>query len=231
MIRGAHELTGLPVALLTNGSLLCHLDVRAEVSAAQAVLPSLDAGTPELHRRINRPHPAISFADHVAGLAALRREYSGKLWLEVMLVAGLNDTPQALADIAAASRRIEPDEIHINSPTRAPVEPWVEPADHSGVMRAATLFAEIAPVRIAAASGEQFAVTTTDSILDGIIDIITRHPMSQEQLEATLLRRAPQDVGRLLARLANSSRVRMIVRGGKRFWAGSRAYFPELSDA
>lgn len=58
---------------------------------ADALLPSLDAGTPDLFKRINRPHPGISFHQHVAGLEAFSREYRGQLLLEVMLIQGLND--------------------------------------------------------------------------------------------------------------------------------------------
>ena len=227
MIRTARELTGLPVAVITNGSLLYRPEIRKEVSAAQAVLPSLDAGTPDLYRRLNRPHPEVSFDRHVDGLVAFRQEYEGKLWVEVMLIARLNETPQALQDIAAALRRIQPDEIHVNVPTRSPAEPWVEAPDHSRSMQAAAFFEEIAPVRTAEATSGSFDLSGADSVLDGVIGIITRHPMSQDELEQTLTRWVPGHVPELLAKLADSGRARVVVRSGRRFWHRSSSYFPD----
>jgi wyosine [tRNA(Phe)-imidazoG37] synthetase (radical SAM superfamily) len=226
LIRKAHELTRLPVAVITNGSLLYRREIREEVSAAQAVLPSLDAGTPELYRRLNRPHPEVTFERHVSGLTAFRQEYDGHLWVEVMLVERLNDTHQALLDIGEVLRRIQPDEIHVNSPTRSPAEPWVKAAGQDHVMQAAALFDGIAPVRTAGGTQGSFDLSGADSVLDGIIGIITRHPMSQHELEQTLTRWAPGHVQELLASLADSGRARVVVRGGRRFWHRSSAYFP-----
>jgi len=103
-------------------------EVRAELSEANAVLPTLDAGGAALYRRINRPHPNITFKRHLQGLIDFRKEYHGKLWVEVMLVRDLNDTGQALIELAAVLERMQPDEVHILKPTRLPVETWVQPS-------------------------------------------------------------------------------------------------------
>ena len=105
LIRQVKSLTTLPVAVITNGSLL-RCQVRFKLSPADAVLPSLDAGNIKLYRKINRPHPEARFNRLVDGLAAFRKEYQGKLWVEVMLVQGLNDTPDALAKLLDYSRRL-----------------------------------------------------------------------------------------------------------------------------
>lgn len=128
-------MTARPVAVITNGLLLYLPEVRKELSAADAIRPTLDAGTAELYRKINRPHPEIAFKRLVDGLAAFRQEYRGKLWVEVMLVRGLNDSERTLRGIAAALEGIRPDEIHINLPTRPPVETWVAPPDEESLLR------------------------------------------------------------------------------------------------
>ena len=128
MIRRVKALASTPVAVITNGSLLYRPEVREELSAADAVLPSLDAGTDSLYRAINRPHPAYTFDRLVDGLVEFRHGYTGKLWIEVMLVRDLNDSEAALQDLAAVLSRIEPDEVHISLPLRPPAESWVEPA-------------------------------------------------------------------------------------------------------
>ena len=86
MIWRVKSLTQLPVAVITNGSLLYLPDVREELAAADAVLPTLDAGNARLYQKINRPHPEITFERIKEGLSAFRKEYQGKLWVEVMLI-------------------------------------------------------------------------------------------------------------------------------------------------
>jgi len=228
MIRDAVALTDLPVAVITNGSLLYRPEVRREVSAAQAVLPSLDAGTAELYRRLNRPHPEVTFQRHVDGLTAFRQEYRGHLWIEVMLVRGLNDTEQALEQIARLLRRIHPDEIHINTPTRSPAEPWVQGPDRERIMQAAAHLDRVAPVRMASpTTNGSFNLSGCDSVVDGIVGIITRHPMSEEELERELGRWAPGHVQEVLAKLADGGRTRVVVRDNKRFWHAASSHFPE----
>jgi len=88
LIRKVKDMTDLPVAVITNGSLLYQPEVRQELLPADAVLPTLDAGTPGLYRHINRPHADLTFDRLLAGLIDFRREYRGKLWVEVMLEPG-----------------------------------------------------------------------------------------------------------------------------------------------
>ncbi|MFW5714196.1 MAG: radical SAM protein, partial [Brevefilum sp.] len=116
MIRGVKKLTDLPVAVITNGSLLYMTEVREALSASDAVLPSLDAGNPALYQRINRPHPSLTFTGLTDGLIAFREMYAGQLWLEVMLVRGLNDTEEALREISGWLEKIRPDEVHVVQP-------------------------------------------------------------------------------------------------------------------
>jgi wyosine [tRNA(Phe)-imidazoG37] synthetase (radical SAM superfamily) len=146
LLRGVKAMTVLPIAVITNGSFLSLPEVREALSIADAVLPTLDAGSASLFRRINRPHPDFGFEGHVEGLVAFGREYAGKLWLEVMLIAGLNDDEASLEDLAAAIEQIGPDEVHLVLPTRPPVEPWVKPSDEGGITRAQNILGRVAPV-------------------------------------------------------------------------------------
>ena len=109
LIRGIKSMTDLPVAVITNGSLLYLPEVRAALLPADAILPSLDAGNAHLYRRINRAHPELSFERLVDGLIRFRQEYAGRLWVEVMLVKGLNESEEALKEIASVLTQINPD--------------------------------------------------------------------------------------------------------------------------
>jgi wyosine [tRNA(Phe)-imidazoG37] synthetase (radical SAM superfamily) len=224
LIRQTKTLTDRPVAVITNGSLLYDPQVRYELAAADAVLPTLDAGTSTLYRRINRPHPSVTFRRLVTGLVAFRRKYSGRLWVEVMLVRGLNDTEQALQDIASILCRVKPDEIHISLPMRPPAETWVQPADEEGVIRALAILGEVAHVLHPAAGS--FDLSGYENLADAVISIITRHPMRQEELERSLEQSAPGQVGDVLAELERSGRAQVVERYGTRFWSAAPLHYP-----
>ncbi len=225
LIDQVKAVTELPVAVITNGSLLYLPEVRAALVTADAVMPSLDAGSAALFRQINRPHPKASFERLLHGLIAFRRVYQGRLWVEVMLVRGLNDTQDALKDIAAALRRIGPDQVHINLPTRPPAETWVQPPDEDGLMRATAILGETAQV-VHPVEGT-FDLSGYDSLVEAIVAIITRHPMRQEELEQTLSRRAPGQVDQILAELEASGRAQVVERYGDRFWSAMPSHYPD----
>lgn len=224
MIRDVQAFTQIPVAVITNGSLLCREDVRQELTAADAVLPSLDAGSAHLFRRINRPARQLTFEEHVSGLVTFRQAYKGRLWVETMLLKDLNDTDEALADLATVLRRIEPDQVHITLPTRPPGEPWVQPADDEGLLRASALLGEISHVLPPTEEGN-FDLSGYDNIVDAILGVITRHPMREEQLLQTLDHWTPGQVAGALEQLAASHRARVVTRYGQRFWASVDARF------
>ncbi len=225
LIRQVKELTHLPVAVITNGSLLYLPEIRRELSAADAVLPSLDAGNARLYRKINRPHPEMSFKRLTEGLAAFRNEYQGKLWVEVMLVRGLNDTEEALHEIAAALDPIRPDEVHILQPDRPPVEPWVQPPDEEGLLRARAILGEVA--RLIHPACGSFDLSGGESLLEAVIGIITRHPMREDELIETLKHYSPADVLATLTELEKSGKAQVVERLGTRFWSASPAHYPE----
>jgi len=226
MIRQVKAMTGIPVAVITNGSLLYLPDVRQELADADAVLPSLDAGNADLYRRVNRPHPRITFERLVEGLIAFREGYGGKLWPEVMLVRGLNDAEGALREIAACLRRIRPDEVHVNLPVRPPGENWVEPPDDEALMRAVAILEEAAPVRLARPGEGMVDLGGCDSVVDAVVAVITRHPLHEGDLERALTRWAPGEVRQALTELEAGGRAQVVVRHGKRFWTAATAHFP-----
>jgi len=227
LIRKVKKLTTLPVAVITNGALLYLPEVREELAVADVVLPTLDAGNAKLYRKINRPHPDITFERLVDGLIAFRKEYLGVLWVEVMLVRGLNDTEEALREIATVLERVRPDEVHINLPTRPPVETWVEPPDEEGLMRALAILGDVAHVVHPTEGG--FDLSGSENVVDAIVGIITRHPMREDELRRALEKWTPGLVDAALEQLASSGQAQAVERYGMRFWSASPAHYPEKS--
>lgn len=228
MIRKVKAMTDTPVAVITNGSLLYRADVREELRAADAVLPSLDAGTSSLYCAINRPHPWFTFDRLLDGLESFRREYAGKLWIEVMLVKDLNDGEAALEGIAAILSRIHPDEVHLSLPLRPPAEPWVEPADQFGLERAESILGAVSRILPPIPKGTE--LSGSDDLVEAIIGVISRHPMEEGDLLETLGRYAPAEIRDVLSKLGTSGRAQVVTRSGKRFWSSSAVRYGREGD-
>jgi len=118
LIDGIKEITTIPVAVLTNGTLLTDPGVRAECAKAEVVLPSLDAGEEATFKKINCPHKDIDFSAFVEGLCKFRAEYSGRIWLEVFFCEGINTSDEEIEKIRVLIQRIGPDKVQLNTAVR-----------------------------------------------------------------------------------------------------------------
>ena len=146
LIGGIKHLTRVPVAVLTNGSLLWIPEVRAAIAAADLVAPSLDAGEERVFRHVNRPHGDITFDRLVEGLIRFREEYAGQYWLEVFLLGGVTAIPTEVEKIARVVRQIGPDRVQINTVTRPPAEEYAFPVGRSELQELAAAFGDRAEV-------------------------------------------------------------------------------------
>ena len=126
LIDGIKKITSIPVAVLTNGTLLYREDVRADCARADVVIPSLDAGDESVFQKINRPHADISIENVVEGLCAFRNEFSGRIWLEVFFVEGVNTDTEQIAKIKGLIKRIRPDKVQLNTAVRPTAEPGLK---------------------------------------------------------------------------------------------------------
>jgi wyosine [tRNA(Phe)-imidazoG37] synthetase (radical SAM superfamily) len=139
IVRAAKELVNVPVAVITNSTLLASPAVRRELASADVILPSLDAATANTFQRINRPAQGLRIDEIIDGLKALRKEFGGEIWLEVMLVKGVNEEEADLISKAAESTC--PDRIQLNTVVRPPAEP-VQPLLESEMQDILKLFPE-----------------------------------------------------------------------------------------
>jgi wyosine [tRNA(Phe)-imidazoG37] synthetase (radical SAM superfamily) len=122
LIDRIKSMTDIPVAVLTNGSLLWQDEVQRQLAAADVVMPSLDTGDLTMFYLINRPHENLTFERMLSGLIAFRRKYHGHYWLEVLLVSGFTDCEPELAAICDCVKQIMPDRVFLNTVTRPPAE-------------------------------------------------------------------------------------------------------------
>ncbi len=181
LIGEVKKLTATPVAVITNGSLLYLPEVREELLQADAVLPSLNAGSEALHLQIGRPAAGLTFRQHVDGLVAFRKEYKGRLWIEVMLLGGINDSDEALHDLAAVLKKINPDMVHLVLPTRPAPEQKVHIPSEERIEQAIRILSTVATV-VHPVKGTMDLRGATD-MLHAVSDIVSRHPVQQRELQ------------------------------------------------
>jgi len=127
LIKEIKGLTETPVAVLTNSSLIPDAKVRAELSQADLIIPSLDAATQETFERINRPYDGLWIDDVIKGLQEFRKVFRGEIWLEIMFVEDFNDDERELEKLSSATKLVEPDRIQLNTVVRPPAEECAKP--------------------------------------------------------------------------------------------------------
>ncbi len=127
---------GIPVALITDGSLVWREDVRVALHKADWLSLKVDATDPVLWRRVNRPDPALHLDAILFGISRLAADYRGTLTTETMLVSGVNDSMDAIGAVADYLATIGPSIAYLAAPTRPPAEPGVGPPDDATLARA-----------------------------------------------------------------------------------------------
>ncbi len=223
LIPEIKRLSPIPVAVLTNGTLLGLAEVREALASADLVVPSFDAGTEETFRKINRPHGGITLEGLAAGIAGFTASYPGRVWLEVMLLPGVNDSDSELEAIAGRIRMIRPEKVQLNTAVRPGAEAGVKALSPDELDRARNFLASRCvpiPVEVVAGfSGRRDRAADRD-LLVGIHDYLKRRPATVEDLAAVFGVHRHQVI-KYLGHLKDGCQVREVTTGGKRFFAAS----------
>lgn len=135
LLAKVKKITNIPLAVITNASLLDNALIRKELLVADLLVPSLDAVNSEAFNKIDRPQQGINIEGIIDGLVSLRREFRGKIWLEIMLVRDLNDDLEHIRKLKEVIARINPDKIQLNSPVRTTCEAGVLSVDQDRLVR------------------------------------------------------------------------------------------------
>lgn len=211
LIATLKERTDKPVAVLTNGSLLSDPEVRRDLAGADLVIPSLDAARNESYQKVNRPHPDFPLDRLLEGLARFSQEYSGKLWLEILLVKGVNDLPADIAALKAALKKIRAQKIQLNTVVRPPLEQTALPLTEKELHAVAGQLGPSAEV-IASFGGEgRKDFHPVDE--EAIIALIRRRPCPMEDISSAL-HFQPELVTLALERLCRGKRVTQRLHNG-----------------
>ncbi len=175
----------LPIAAITNGSLLWQEKLREELMEVDYVLPSLDAGDSAMFELINRPHKEIDYDTMVSGLVQFSKEYKGKYWLEIMLVKNINADEQSLKKLAEQVQIIQPTQVQLNTAYRPPCEKYVQPMTNEDLQKAAAYFS--CPVELVRAENAPQSSDDTEIANDNdIVTMVGRRPCTIDDISAGL---------------------------------------------
>jgi wyosine [tRNA(Phe)-imidazoG37] synthetase (radical SAM superfamily) len=184
LIAGIRAMTDIPVAVLTNGSLLWQEEVRRQLMDAHLVIPSLDAGHASMFHAVNRPHESISFDRMLEGLIAFREEYYGEYWLEVFLLAGHTVIDSEIRKIVECVNRIKPDRVQLNTATRPTAEDYAVMVDRGRMGDLAKRFNP--PAEVIADYRGVHAQSDFKAGRESVLEMIRRRPCSLDDVAAGL---------------------------------------------
>lgn len=214
LIDSVKAITDIPVAVITNGTMLGDAAVRADCARADVVLPSLDAGDEATFQLINKPHESITLQMLVDGICSFRTQYKGQIWLEVFIVEGVNTSDEQVGRMRKLIEYINPDKVHINTAVRPTAERGVMAATPDRLARIAVALGPKAEViaDFAAPSQGQSDVSTHD-----ILAMLKRRPCSLEDI-CRAMGVSPDHAQRCLSILSSDDIVETENRNGTLFY-------------
>lgn len=214
-IARAKQMTEIPTCVLTNGALLWKQGVRDSAMQADLIIPSLDAGTETAFQRVNRPADRLSLSQVIEGLRATTAAFHGEVWLEVMLVAGINDSDEELAALGEAVRLVAPDQVQINTVVRPPGTETVERVDNATLVRARVILGATATVISSAWEHGQPDGAEHDE--QEVLALVSYRPCTMQDV-AKGLSMHPNEAIKHLQHLTATGRLRPEERYGQRFF-------------
>ncbi len=174
-----------PLALITNGALFYVKEIRKDVSKVDVILPTVDTVFEETFKIINRPSPKLpGLSEILEGMLKLRDEFSGQIWVEVMLVKDINDNEKEIKGLSQFFEKFKPDRIYVNVPVRPPAENYAKPPSPYVF----SIVEKFMPTAIILNYSETGKIDPSNysSLEELIISISRRHPISVEMLKDSI---------------------------------------------
>jgi len=183
---------GLKIAVITNSSLIWKPDVREDLLLSDWVSLKVDTVSPNIWRKINRPHGSLSLDRILEGISEFARVFKGELATETMLIQGFNDRAGEIENISAFVAGLKPNKSYISVPIRPPAEMKVHPPDEHFLNLAHQIFSEklIDTELLIASEGNAFAFT--GNVEEDLLGIMSVHPMREDAVYE-FLRKAQAD--------------------------------------
>jgi len=146
MIKEIKKMTDVPVVVLSNGSLVLRKDVQNDLLSADIVKLTLNATHEKAFKRINQQEKSIQPDEVIKGLIEFRKIFKGELWIEILLVKGINDNAENYIGLHRALRRIKANKVHINTVVRKPSFGFASPLTYEELLRAQAIIGNDAEI-------------------------------------------------------------------------------------
>jgi wyosine [tRNA(Phe)-imidazoG37] synthetase (radical SAM superfamily) len=184
LIDNIHLICDIPVAIITNGTLLTQREVRYACAKADLIVPSLDAGSEAIFQQINRPADDLNLADVVEGMVTFRAEFAGQMWLEIFLIKDINDADAEIDLMVAHAARIRPDRIQLNTAVRPTADVGISAMNEARMTTIRDRFGSIAEV---IADYSKLNKTAKGAIAaSDLLDMIRRRPVTAADIASGL---------------------------------------------
>ena len=177
---------GIPLAVLTNGSLFSDPAVREELLQADLVMPSLDAATDADLRKINRPLRSFTIDKYIQGLIDFSNEFEGEIWMEVLILPGYNDDIDNINSLKEALLKIKPDRIQLNTLDRPGTVEGLRAATGTELEKIVRYWALENVEIIAPVQERQDMKSYRTDVESAILETISRRPCTLQDLERIL---------------------------------------------
>ena len=220
LLEGIKKITEIPLVVLTNGSMLWDKNVRDSIMAADVAAPSLDAHNAEMFQKINRPHRSLDFEKMTGGLADFRAAFSGKIWLEIFVMEGINDSPKDAEMFLRRMDRINPDKIHVNTAVRPTAEGFAKPASHEAMEVFCDILGEKAEIIIPFKETDQ-KCAERDLTAD-ILNMLGRRPCTAGDM-ANGLNANRLDILKQIQPLLESKQIQRDVKGNETYYRAGQS--------
>jgi wyosine [tRNA(Phe)-imidazoG37] synthetase (radical SAM superfamily) len=186
LIPKIKSMTNIPLAILTNGSLLWINDIQESLMQADLVIPSLDAGDKDIFRYVNRPHKDISFEQMVDGLIGFTNRYKGDVWLEILLLAGVTSIPEEVKKIASIVKSARFTRIQLNTVIRPPSKAFAKPVARDQMLKLKSILP--GKVEIIGDSQDETWSKLPDSYAarHDVLSLIARRPCTDTEIASSL---------------------------------------------
>jgi len=219
-IRFVKSVSPVQVAVITNSSLLWKESVREELMAADLIVPSLDAATEETFLRINRPCPGLQLDKIIEGLKTLCRDFTGSVWLEVLLCEGINDGEEELRCMSRVIEELNVQKVQLNTVDRPPSLEEARPLSRERLVQVAALLGPKTE------TVEDFLTPARQALERGAFDRISSllmdgQPRNLEQL-CRRFRKSRQEMIKILTHMEKEGLVERCSAGSTRQYRGAK---------
>jgi len=176
----------IPIAVITNGSLLSRNEVRSRLCRADLVSVKVDSVHEDAWRKINLPHHDLSLATILQGIREFTADFGGTLITDTMLIAGINDDTGSLTDTADFLAEIAPRKAYIAVPTRPTTVKKAHATDEAGLTRAHQIFSARLPSVELLTGHEVGEFAYTGDARNDLLAVTAVHPMREADVRRLL---------------------------------------------